>query len=154
GDGRPAQAGAVRLRGGALAQGPAGEEPAGPHPPAGDALGVLLRPALPARLPAGDAAGQRPGRAAVSTGLGVIGALSTQGFTEEGMSRTTLCALTAAAVAVLSLTLMVVRHQVLGQDIRQPAGPGTFKVTLLLRGKSLGNARVQMLCPLEFKQQH
>ena len=70
------------------------------------------------------------------------------------MSRTTLCLLTAGALAALSLTLMVVRHQVLGQEIRHPAGPGIFKVTMLLRGKSQGNAKVQMLCPLEFKQQH
>ena len=70
------------------------------------------------------------------------------------MSRTTLCLLTAGALAALSIALMVTRHQVLGREIYHPSGPGTFKVTMLVRGKSQGNAKVQMLCPLEFKQQH
>jgi hypothetical protein len=70
------------------------------------------------------------------------------------MSRTTLSLLTAGILATLSLGIMAVRHQVMGQEIHQPAGPGTYKVTLLVRGKSLGNAKVQMLCPLDFKQQH
>jgi hypothetical protein len=70
------------------------------------------------------------------------------------MSRTTLCLLTAGALAALSLGIMGLRQQVLGQDVHLPTGPGTYKVTVLVRGKSLGNAKVQMLCPLDFKQQH
>jgi hypothetical protein len=70
------------------------------------------------------------------------------------MSRTTLCLLTAGILAVLSLGVMAVRHQALGEELHVPAGPGTYKVTLLIRGKSLGHAKVQMLCPLDFKQQH
>jgi hypothetical protein len=50
--------------------------------------------------------------------------------------------------------MMVARHQAIGQEIRLPTGPGVFKVTMLVRGKSQGNAKVQMLCPLDFKQQH
>jgi hypothetical protein len=61
---------------------------------------------------------------------------------------------TAGALAALSLTVMVVRNQALGREIRTPAGPNTYKVTLVLRGKSLGNAKVQMLCPLDYKHQH
>jgi hypothetical protein len=70
------------------------------------------------------------------------------------MSRTTLSLLTAGILATVSLTVMAVRHQVMGQEVQAPAGPGTYKVTMLMRGKSLGNAKVQMLCPLDFKQQH
>ena len=70
------------------------------------------------------------------------------------MSRTTLSLLTAGILATVSLTVMAVRHQVMGQEVQVPAGPGTYKVTMLVRGKSLGNAKVQMLCPLDFKQQH
>jgi len=70
------------------------------------------------------------------------------------MSRTTLCFLTAGVLAVLALGFMAARRQVLGEEILAPAGPGTFKVTMLVRGKSQGNAKVQTLCPLDFKQQH
>jgi hypothetical protein len=70
------------------------------------------------------------------------------------MSRTTLCLVTAGILAVLSVGLMSARRYVLGQEIQTPAGPGTYKVTLLVRGKSQGNAKVQTLCPLDYKQQH
>jgi hypothetical protein len=70
------------------------------------------------------------------------------------MSRTTLCFVTASVLAVLSLGVMLTRRQVLGAEIQAPGGPGTYKVTVLVQGKSLGNAKIQMLCPLDFKQQH
>jgi hypothetical protein len=70
------------------------------------------------------------------------------------MSRTTLSLLTAGILAALAFGIMAVRHQVLGREIQLPVGPGTYKVTLLIRGKSLGSAKLQMLCPLDFKQQH
>jgi hypothetical protein len=70
------------------------------------------------------------------------------------MSRTTLCLITAAVLATASLSVMAVRRYVLGNEIVVPAGPGTYKVTVLVRGKSQGSAKVQMLCPLDFKQQH
>jgi transglutaminase-like putative cysteine protease len=70
------------------------------------------------------------------------------------MSRTTLCFVTAAALAVFSIAAMTVRHQVLGREIRAPMGPGVYKVTMLVRAKSQGNAKIRMLCPLDFKQQH
>jgi hypothetical protein len=70
------------------------------------------------------------------------------------MSRTTLCTITAALLAAAALGVMLLRHQVLGEEIHLPAGPGTYKVTLLVRGKSQGNAKVQMLCPLDFHKQH
>ena len=70
------------------------------------------------------------------------------------MSRTTLCVLTAAGLAALSVGLMVVRHRVLGDEVKVPAGPGTWKVTLAVRGQSTGNTRLQTLTPLDFGRQH
>ena len=70
------------------------------------------------------------------------------------MSRTTLCVLTAAGLAALSLGLMVARSQVLGDEVKAPAGPGTYKVTVVVRGKSNGEARLVTACPLDFKRQH
>ena len=70
------------------------------------------------------------------------------------MSRTTFCLVTACALTLLSLGFMATRRQALGEEILAPTGPGTFKVTVRIHGKSQGNAKVQMLCPLDFKQQH
>jgi hypothetical protein len=70
------------------------------------------------------------------------------------MSRTTLCVLTAAGLATLSLGVGVVRYQVMGSEMRAPAGPGTYKVTMLVRGKSNGDAKVISACPLDFNRQH
>ncbi len=70
------------------------------------------------------------------------------------MSRTTLCVLTAAVLAVLSVGVMVARYQVLGREVKAPAGPGTYKVTMVVRGKSAGAARLVTACPLDFKRQH
>jgi hypothetical protein len=70
------------------------------------------------------------------------------------MSRTTLCVLTAAGLAALSLGVMVLRSQVLGDEVKAPAGPGTYKVTVVVRGKSAGEARLITACPLDFKRQH
>ena len=44
------------------------------------------------------------------------------------MSRTALCILTAAGLAVASIGLMIVRYQVLGDEVKLPAGPGTWSV--------------------------
>src|SRR5438094_5480831 len=70
------------------------------------------------------------------------------------MSRTTLCVLTAGLLAALSLGVMVARRQVLGGEVKAPAGPGTYKVTVVVRGKSNGEARLITACPLDFKRQH
>jgi hypothetical protein len=70
------------------------------------------------------------------------------------MSRTTLCAVTAAGLAALSIGLMVLRHQVLGDEIKVPTGPGSWKVTLVVRGKSQGNARLITAAPLDINHQH
>jgi hypothetical protein len=70
------------------------------------------------------------------------------------MSRTTLCALTAAGLAVLSLGTMAVRYQVLGDEARRPVGPGTWKVTLAVKGTSQGHARLWTATPLDLDRQH
>jgi hypothetical protein len=69
------------------------------------------------------------------------------------MSRTTLCALTAGVLAVLSLAVMVVRQQVMGDELRRPRGPGAWKVTLAVHGASLGNARLVTAMPLDLDRQ-
>lgn len=70
------------------------------------------------------------------------------------MSRTTLCVATAAALAVASVGFMAARRQVLGDEISVPTGPGTWKVTLLVTGKSAGGGRLQTATPLDFGKQH
>lgn len=69
------------------------------------------------------------------------------------MSRTTLCALTAAVFAILSVALMMLRHQVMGDELYRPRGVGAWKVTLAIHGTSLGNARVATAIPLDLDRQ-
>jgi hypothetical protein len=70
------------------------------------------------------------------------------------MSRTTLCVATALGLASLSLGVGIVRYQVIGGELRAPAGPGTYRVTMLVRGKSNGDAKLITACPLDFNRQH
>jgi hypothetical protein len=71
------------------------------------------------------------------------------------MSRTTSCVLTAVGLVALSIGVMVVRCRVLGDEVRLPGGPGTWKVTMLVHGKSIGTAaRLVLTTPLDFGRQH
>jgi hypothetical protein len=70
------------------------------------------------------------------------------------MSRTTLCLLTASSLATLSLGMMGLRYGVLGDEVRRPIGPGTWKVTLEVQGTSQGHARLVTACPLSLERQH
>jgi hypothetical protein len=70
------------------------------------------------------------------------------------MSRTTLCAATAAVLALLSLGVMALRHHVLGDEVKVPHGPGTWKVSMVVQGRSQGEARLLTLTPLDFGRQH
>lgn len=71
------------------------------------------------------------------------------------MSRTMLSVMTAAALAIGSVAVMVGRYHVLGDEIKVPAGPGTWKVTLLVQGQSTGtDARLLTTTPLDFGHQH
>jgi hypothetical protein len=69
------------------------------------------------------------------------------------MSRTTLCVLTAGVLALLSVALMTLRCQVMGEELYRPPGAGAWKVTLALRGTSLGNARLATAIPLDLDRQ-
>ncbi len=70
------------------------------------------------------------------------------------MSRTTLCIVTAAGLAVVSVGVMIVRYCVLGSEVRVPTGPGTWKVTMAVRGRSQADGRLMTATPVDFGRQH
>jgi 7 transmembrane helices usually fused to an inactive transglutaminase/Transglutaminase-like superfamily len=70
------------------------------------------------------------------------------------MSRTTLCLLTAGSLAMLSLGFMATRYTVLGDEVKLPIGPNTWKVTMKVQGDFDGDARIQTATPLDFGRQH
>jgi hypothetical protein len=70
------------------------------------------------------------------------------------MSRTTLCVLTAAALGALALGIATVRCQVLGEEAQAPIGANTWKVTMVVQGYALGDAKLQTAVPLDFDRQH
>jgi hypothetical protein len=70
------------------------------------------------------------------------------------MSRTTLCVLTATALSLSAVSLMVVRCQVLGDEARVPVGANTWKVTMIVQGVSLSKAKLLTATPLDFDRQH
>lgn len=65
-----------------------------------------------------------------------------------------MCALTAGALAILSLGTMIARHHVMGNEIDLPAGPNTWKVTLTVQGTAEAGARIWTAAPLECRRQH
>ena len=70
------------------------------------------------------------------------------------MSRTTLCGITAAGLALGALGVMAVRYRVLGDEVKLPVGPNVWKVTLTVTGRSDGDPRLLTLAPLDFNRQH
>jgi hypothetical protein len=48
---------------------------------------------------------------------------------------------------------MAVRYRVLGDEVRRPVGPGTWKVTLLVEGTGQGRARLWTPTPLDLDRQ-
>lgn len=70
------------------------------------------------------------------------------------MSRTALCLLTALALAVGSLSLLVVRFGVLGGEVTLPVGPGTWKIVFVAQGFAERDGRVLTASPLEAGRQH
>jgi hypothetical protein len=70
------------------------------------------------------------------------------------MSRTTLCILTAAALAAISIGVILLRRAALGDDPGKAFGPGRWKVTLSVQGTSTGGARVMTATPLDLDRQH
>jgi hypothetical protein len=69
------------------------------------------------------------------------------------MSRTTLCVLTAVLLAAASVGVMIARNRVLGDEVRHPAGPNTWKVSLVVHGTSTGGARLLTSTPLDLDHQ-
>jgi hypothetical protein len=71
------------------------------------------------------------------------------------MTRTTLCVLTATSLSAISLAVMIGRYHVLGDEVRAPYGPGTWKVAMLVKGQSTAaDAKVLTMTPLDFHRQH
>src|SRR5262245_32372121 len=70
------------------------------------------------------------------------------------MSRTTLCLITAGSLAALALAVMALRFAALGGDVPVPAGPGAWKVTLLIQGHAHADAKLYTVTPLDFGRQH
>jgi hypothetical protein len=69
------------------------------------------------------------------------------------MSRTTLCLLTAAGLAILSLGVMATRYAVMGGEV-MPAGPNVWKVTMKVTGTFDGDANLRTETPLDVGRQH
>jgi hypothetical protein len=69
------------------------------------------------------------------------------------MSRTGWCIVTAGILAVTAVTVAGVRCCVLGDEVRLPVGPGSWKVTLVVQGISQGS-RLTTSAPLDNARQH
>jgi hypothetical protein len=70
------------------------------------------------------------------------------------MSRTTLCVVTSLLLAAASVAVMAARRRVLGDEVRRPAGPNTWKVTMALHGTAAAGARLASATPLDLEHQH
>src|SRR5438094_558045 len=70
------------------------------------------------------------------------------------MSRTALCFWTAMVLAGLSVGFSMLRYQVMGQETKMRPGPGNYRVSLLVRGQSQGDARLLTAMPLDVHHQH
>jgi hypothetical protein len=65
-----------------------------------------------------------------------------------------LSVITAAGLAAVSLAMMAARSAVLGKEVHAPAGPGAWKVTMLVRGRCLApDARLLTGLPLNLASQ-
>jgi hypothetical protein len=64
------------------------------------------------------------------------------------MSRTTLCLCTAGLLAAGSLLVMALRTRVMGDELRLPGRPGTWKITMLVQGRTAADARLWTATPL------
>jgi len=70
------------------------------------------------------------------------------------MSRTFVCVATAALLAVVAAATMFARQRILGDEVKVPTVPGTWKVTLLVTGRGNGDGRLMTATPLDFGRQH
>jgi hypothetical protein len=63
--------------------------------------------------------------------------------------------ITATGLALASVGVMVGRYRLLGEEVKVLLGPGAWKVTLLVQGKTTGSdARLMTATPLEIGHQH
>jgi hypothetical protein len=62
--------------------------------------------------------------------------------------------LTAGVLSVLGVATMIARYVALGDEVKTPAGPSTWKITLVIRGQSQGEARIVAAAPLDMGRQH
>ncbi len=69
------------------------------------------------------------------------------------MSRTALCVLTAVLLAAASAATMAARRSVLGDALRRPSGPNTWKVRMVVRGTYSPGGRLLTATPLELERQ-
>lgn len=70
------------------------------------------------------------------------------------MSRTKLCVLTASILVIASFAVMALRYSVLGGDVALPSNLETWKVTLVVQGKTTGDAKLSTLAPSDTPRQH
>lgn len=71
------------------------------------------------------------------------------------MSKTTLSVVAALVLTLMALGVFFTRRHVLGEQVKAPAGPGSWKVTLLVHGKMTAkDARLLTATPLDFGRQH
>src|SRR5262245_59447453 len=69
--------------------------------------------------------------------------------------RTLLCVVTAGLLIAVPAAWMITRNQVLGNDVRLPGGPETWRITLVVSGKATSaDARLYSATPLESPRQH
>jgi hypothetical protein len=66
----------------------------------------------------------------------------------------TLCGLTAAALALVSVGIMMARYHTVGDEVETPTGPNTWKVTLTVHGQAEQGARIWTSAPLDIHRQH
>ncbi len=70
------------------------------------------------------------------------------------MSRTTLCIVTAAGLALCAGLLMTGRYLVMGGEVKAPAGANAWKVRLVVQGRMTGSeARLLTATPLDLGRQ-
>ncbi|MFL5339035.1 MAG: 7TM domain-containing protein [Gemmataceae bacterium] len=70
------------------------------------------------------------------------------------MSRTALGIVTASLLAVGSIAVMATRYRVLGDEVNLPGGSGTWKITMLVQGRSAADAHLWTATPLDLAHQH
>jgi hypothetical protein len=69
------------------------------------------------------------------------------------MSRGLLCTSIALLLAAVSFGIMIARTRILGDEVKLPGGPGTWKITMVLHGRTTQGAQVGIATPLDVPHQ-